>query len=102
MSDVIHDPARDWCACEPEGDIRCGYRRLADAVIAKLDPRDGDEAEVALLITAVDRAAARIAGLEALARDMLSRFTRTSDGHRARVGQVQVARWEKQLGGGGD
>jgi len=45
---------------------------------------------------------ARIAGLEALARDMLSRFTPTSDGRRARAGQVQVARWEKQLGGGGD
>jgi hypothetical protein len=44
---------------------------------------------------------ARIAELEALARDMLSRFARTSDGHRARVGQVQIARWEKQLGGGG-
>lgn len=45
---------------------------------------------------------ARIAGLEALARDMLSWFTRTSDGYRARVGQVQIARWEKQLGGGDD
>ncbi len=50
--------------------------------------------------TAVESVMARIAELEALARDMLSRFTRTSDGHRARVGQVQVARWEKQLGGG--
>jgi hypothetical protein len=43
---------------------------------------------------------ARIAELEALARDMLSRFIKTSDGHRARVGQVQIGRWEKQLGGG--
>src|SRR6266568_3531632 len=100
MQDVIHDPVRDWCACEPEGDVRCGYRILADAVIAKLAPRDGDEAEVALLITAVYQAADRVAGLEALARDMLSRFVRTSDGHRARAGQVQIARWEKQLGGG--
>lgn len=33
MPDVIHDPATDWCACLPEGDVRCGYRLLADAVI---------------------------------------------------------------------
>ncbi len=41
---------------------------------------------------------ARIAELEALARDMLSRFVRTSDGHRARVGGVQIAKWNEQLG----
>jgi hypothetical protein len=42
---------------------------------------------------------ARIAELEALARDMLGTFIKTSDGHRARVGQVQIARWRKQLEG---
>lgn len=57
MPDVIHDPVTDWCACEPEGDDRCDYRLLADAVIASLDVRDGDEAEVALCIEAVERAA---------------------------------------------
>jgi hypothetical protein len=31
--DVIHDPATDWCACEPNGPKRCSYRMLADAVI---------------------------------------------------------------------
>jgi hypothetical protein len=44
---------------------------------------------------------ARIAELEALARDMLGTFVKVSDGHRARVGQVQIARWEKQLGDDG-
>lgn len=58
MPDVTHDPATDWCACEPEGPDRCDYRLLADAVIASLDVRDGDEAEVALCIEAVERAAA--------------------------------------------
>lgn len=43
---------------------------------------------------------ARIAELEALARDMLSRFTRTGTVRIARVGHTQIARWEKQLGGG--
>ena len=60
MSDVIHDPETDWCACEPESPDRCGYRMLADTVIGKLNPRDGDEAEVSLLMAAVERAAAYI------------------------------------------
>ena len=46
--------------------------------------------------------AGAVAARDVTAWDMLSRFTKTSDGHRARVGQVQFARWEKQLGGGGD
>ena len=54
---------------------------------------------VARLADERDHHADRVADLEALARDMLSRFVKTSDGHRARVGQVQIARWEKQLGG---
>ena len=35
--------------------------------------------------------------LEALAREMLATFTKTSDGHRARAGQVQIARWTERL-----
>jgi hypothetical protein len=57
MSDVIHDPKTDWCACEPLGDVRCGYRMLADKVIERFNPPDGDEAEVALLMLALDVAA---------------------------------------------
>jgi hypothetical protein len=63
MTDVTHSPATDWCACEPEGDERCGYRFLADAVIGKLNPVDGDEAEVALCIAAVERIAAYVESL---------------------------------------
>ena len=59
-ADVVHDPVTDWCACTPEGDERCDYRMLADAVIARLNPRDGDEAEVALLIAAVARITAYV------------------------------------------
>jgi hypothetical protein len=44
----------------------------------------------------------RAAALEALARDMLSRFVATGDGHRARVGQVQIAKWQAVLDGGSD
>lgn len=57
MPDVVHDPATDWCACEPDGPDRCGYRLLADTVIAKLGVDDGDAAEVALCMDAVERAA---------------------------------------------
>jgi hypothetical protein len=63
MADVIHDPETDWCACEPEGDERCDYRLLADTVIARLNPRDGDEAEVSLLIAAVARIIAYVKSL---------------------------------------
>jgi hypothetical protein len=45
---------------------------------------------------------ARIAELQELAREMLDSFIKTSDGHRARVGQVQIARWQKRLEGGTD
>lgn len=60
MPDVIHDPRTDWCACEPGGTDLCAYRMLADTVVEKLNPRDGDEAEVSLCMTAVENAAAFI------------------------------------------
>lgn len=56
MSDVIHDPRTDWCACEPNSMDRCGYRLLADAVIEAFNPRDGDEAEAALCMEAIETA----------------------------------------------
>lgn len=62
-ADVIHDPRTDWCACEPYGDDRCDYRLLADTVITLLNPPDGDDAEVAICITAVERIAAFVATL---------------------------------------
>ena len=61
-ADVIHDPSID-CTCEPGGPASCEYRWLADAVIAHLNPRDGDEAEVALLIAAVSRVTAYVESL---------------------------------------
>ena len=61
--DVIHDPRTDWCACEPDGDDRCGYRHLADTVIAKLNPPDGDEAEEWLCADAIGRIAAFVQSL---------------------------------------
>jgi hypothetical protein len=61
--EVIHDPRTDWCACEPYGMNRCGYRLLADAVIEKLNPPDGEEAEAAICISAIDGIAAFVASL---------------------------------------
>ncbi|MCW2898851.1 MAG: hypothetical protein JWO67_1116 [Streptosporangiaceae bacterium] len=61
MNDVIHDPATDWCACEPEGDVRCDYRLLADKVIEVLNPSDLDESEVSNLSDAIEGAATFIA-----------------------------------------
>lgn len=49
---------------------------------------------------AAEHARTRARQLEELAADMLSRFVRTSDGHRARVGQVQVGRWQATLDAG--
>ena len=61
MTDVIHDPATDWCACEPRGDVICDYRLLADAVIQAFNPPDGDGAEVSICIDALMLAADVIA-----------------------------------------
>ena len=62
-ADVIHDPKTDWCACEPNSMNRCDYRLLADTVIEKLNPSDGDEAEVAICVDAIERIAAYVASL---------------------------------------
>ena len=61
--DVIHDPATDWCACEPDASSRCDYRLLADTVIERLNPPDRDEAEVAICVSAVERIAGYVASL---------------------------------------
>jgi hypothetical protein len=57
-----HDPD-ELCTCEP-GDLRhegiCEYRMLADTVGNLLNPPDADEAEVSILMTAVERAKAYI------------------------------------------
>jgi hypothetical protein len=63
VPDVIHDPATDWCACEPGGNVVCDYRLLADAVIGKLNPPDGDEAEAGICIQAVEFIAAFVGSL---------------------------------------
>jgi hypothetical protein len=48
---------------------------------------------------AMQQQAARIAALEHLAAAMLREFYPAGDGHRARVGQVTIARWRKMLEG---
>jgi hypothetical protein len=57
-----HDPDEP-CTCEP-GDLMgkgiCEYRMLADTIGTLLNPPDGDEAEVSILMTAVERAQAYI------------------------------------------
>lgn len=58
-----HPADPDWCTCEPGGADRCEYRMLADAVSIGLNPHDGDEAEVSLLVTAVEKATAYILSL---------------------------------------
>jgi hypothetical protein len=60
MTDVIHNPDTDWCACDPGSDRRCGYRLLADTVGDAFNVRDGDEAEVSLCMDAVEIARAYI------------------------------------------
>jgi hypothetical protein len=57
-----HDPA-GLCTCHPggpEGEGACEYRMLADKVRILLNPSDGDEAEVSILMTAAEHAQAYI------------------------------------------
>jgi hypothetical protein len=63
MADVIHDPKTDWCSCVPFSVNRCDYRLLADEVITRLNPPDGDEAEVSLCIAALDGIACHVESL---------------------------------------
>lgn len=46
-------------------------------------------------------AGGRLAALEKLAAEILDSYTKTSDGWRGRVGQVQIARWRVRLDGPG-
>jgi hypothetical protein len=58
-----HDPDEN-CTCHPDDLMHegiCEYRMLADKVGAALNPPDGDEAEVSLLMTAVEQAQEYIA-----------------------------------------
>lgn len=52
----VHDPAGD-CTCGPNGGDRCEYRILADEILEAFNPPGDDVAEVAILISAVKRAA---------------------------------------------
>ena len=74
---------------------------LAERILANADDEwDGVSDPVELAVSYVRALEKRCVTLHALAREMLGTFTKTSDGHRARVGQVQIARWEKRLGDG--
>lgn len=89
------------------GRDRYGYwTRVPDAQVARLIqgalPLLGltDQRAVDALTAALPEAATeRIQELEKLAGDILASFTRTDAGYRARVGQVQLARWRDQVGG---
>ena len=63
-ADVIHDPESDWCACEPFSAARCDFRLLADTIIQQFNPPDGDDAEVAICMTAIGRAAEFVRSLK--------------------------------------
>jgi hypothetical protein len=60
-----------------------------------------DVSDVVTAAAPAIRAAAseRITDLQNLAGAMLASFTRTDDGYRCRVGQVQIARWRATLDG---
>jgi hypothetical protein len=92
MTDATHDPRTDWCACEPNSMDRCDYRMLADAVIEHLNPPDGDEAEVAICISAIQD----IAGFAA---SLICSCARIEDGGRcprcAVLGQHQGKRVDR-------
>ena len=58
---TCRDP--QWCTCEPGSLDRCEYRFLADAAGSALNPPDGDEGEVVILIRAVEGIAAYVRSL---------------------------------------
>lgn len=52
-----------------------------------------------LIADAVTAERLRITQLEQLAADILSHFHPAGDGHRARAGQIQIAKWQATLAG---
>jgi len=99
--DCTASPAR---ACESHaadldraGDYDAVAARIEEAVTGHITrPVEAAVADAEKLIGTM---AELVTELDGLAGDMLSRFTRTSDGYRARVGQAQVARWQATLRG---
>jgi hypothetical protein len=60
-----HDPDEN-CTCHPDdlmGEGICEYRMLADSAGEAFNPPDDDEAEVAVLVRAIERAAGFIGSL---------------------------------------
>lgn len=81
-----HHFAAHWPACPaPFCKLAPGHRELHDIP-------SGQAA-----VTSVQDARAQ--RLDAVAREMLAAFIKTSDGYRARVGQVQIAKWQKRIEG---
>jgi hypothetical protein len=70
-------------------------------LIGQILANAGDEwdRDAAAEVIAVDYAR-HLEAARTAAADMLSRFTRTSDGYRARASQVQIGRWAEQTGDG--
>ncbi len=99
--DCTASPAR---ACESHaadldraGDYDAVAARIEEAVTGHVTrPAEAAVADAEKLVGTM---AELVTELDGLAGDMLSRFTRTPDGYRARVGQVQVARWQATLRG---
>lgn len=125
-TEALHRFAEDgrWLTCTDDGrlDPRAELLAVKRAVQEAFDAAARPSAGTALLADLRDRtgvgepvdrpgdqwepkpapelaaAMAETRGLRELVIDMLTAFTVTGDGHRARVGQVQIARWRKRAG----
>ena len=92
------------------GEVPSAGKQIVDTAIARLmleaaaphlayAAENGNALVVISDDSAYQQARARIAALEHLAAAMLREFYPAGDGHRARVGQVTIARWRKMLEG---
>lgn len=75
---------------------------IAAAVLEAAAPHLGLTAQAsidALASVLPEAATERIQELEQLAAEILATYVKTGDGYRGRVGQVQIQRWQQQLGG---
>ncbi len=76
----------------------CPDGELLEQILANAgSQRDQDAAAEVIAVEYVRH----LEAVSATAADMLSRFVKTSDGYRARVGQVQIGRWAELVAGRG-
>ena len=87
-----------WSQHAELGDLRASVSDYRDALSAMQRERDEAREQLADHKALLADAEEQAGSLKALAGEILGTFNASGDGHRARAGQVQIAKWRTRAG----